>query len=307
MTEQLLAPTTFEDQLRNVQSLESQNGQVRYVELTPDAPESDVPIMLLGGFGTDIESTALAAQRLFDQGRPVIMIDRPPMKNLKGQPLEGIDGDQMQYADNVNEVANATGHKKLDIIAQSEAAVFATAAALKEPERFRSLVIESGAGMVGKKRARDLISHVAMDSIFGAPRYLQDISETVRYNKGMLEHVATGGARSTLKEIKSIGNSRIDQALVAVRRAGINVAYIHANSDGAFSPQEVGKNIVMDMENGSPYDNVDVYSSIADKNARHGSLLFDEKGVYAALSHIRQFEANDGRNPAETKDLAHAA
>lgn len=298
MSEHLSTSRTFEDQLRNSRSVESRNGIVRYVELTPNLPESDVPIMLLGGFGTDIDSTAQAARRLYDKGRSVVMIDRPPMKDLKDQPLEGIDGDQIQYADNVNDVAEATGHKKLDIIAQSEAAVFATAAILNEPEQYRSLVIESGAGLIDRPHALKLVADTALDTVLGAHRYLRNPVEAARFNRSMVGQMIHGGPAATAREITSIAKSQIKQALTTVRSEGIKVAYIHANSDGAFKPQEVEKNIVLDMDGDGEHDNVDAYSSVADKNARHGSLLFDGMGIDAALAHIRQFEAEAGDRAA---------
>lgn len=57
--------------------------------------------------------------------------------------------------------------------------------------------------------------------------------------------------------------------------------------------REVEKNIKLDMYGDDELkNNVDAYSSIADRDARHGSLLFDEMGIQAALAHIRQFESD---------------
>lgn len=294
MTEQFTATGTFEDQLQDARSIETANGVVEYVELKPEVPESDVPVMLIAGFGTDMESTALAAHRVYDANHRVIMLNRAtPVVDRGYKTSEGIAGLQYQIAEDVLNVAAATGHERLDAIVQSEAAIFTTAAALRRPHLFRSLVIESGAGTLGEHvSAQEVAGRVVMDNVAGAFRYLHNPRQAVTSLRSLAHYIGQRGGDATWQEVESIADSDItDGALQKVRADGTKVAYIHAHADGAMKPEEVDKHIAMNMETGSADDNVDVVASIADKGARHGSLLFDEKGINAALSQVRQFEA----------------
>lgn len=308
MPEQLVAPRTFENQLSDLRHLETANGLVEFVELIPEKPESEVPIMLIAGFGTDIESTALAAKRLYEQNRSVIMLNRAPITDRGYETRDGIDGLQHQIAEDILNVADAAGLEEVDAIVQSMGAIFTTAAALKRPELFRSLVIEAGAGTIGDITPQELAGRVAMDSVLGARGYLRNPFQTVTSLKRVLGHLSENGGDATWREIESIAHSDItDGALQRVRAAGTKVAYIHANADTAFKPAEVHQHIAMNMQRSTADDNVDAYASVADRHAHHNSLLFDKKGVYSALALIRQFEAEEQHAPLDHDQLTLAA
>jgi len=287
IAEKLNARRMFREKLANAQFLETENGVIKYVELRPDAPESEIPIILLGGFGTDINSTKRAAKSLYNQNRTVILMEHPRVIERDNQPLAGIDGLQLQQADNLNRVAEATGHEKMDLVVQSGAALYATAAVLREPDHFRSLVIESGAGLIGQDATKELMKRFTKDAI--GPRYLKNPGQATRYMGGLARHIKRQGIKNSLNEVSSIASSQIDEALIAVRQSGVKVAVITTNADSVFGPERVNDR-VMNMETGYTRDNVDAYSVVADKRARHGAILFDEVGVRVALNHIRQFE-----------------
>lgn len=289
----------FEDQLRSLRYIETGADPIEAVELEPPRPESEVPIILLGGVGANMDSTTYPAKRLYDAGRKVVLLNHPVNTNSNTYSVHpDIHPFQNQQAENVVKVVQALGHERYDVIAQSGASLYAVAAILKSPDNFRTLVIESGAGLDGPDSRAKLVARFAIDGSMNVQRYLKNRIQSERYIRGVKQHIRRSGLKRIGQELRSVVDSKLDRALQNVRKEGVKVAVVQAASDRVFPARRVSEHIQITEDR---QGNADSWSSIADKKAPHGSLLFDQIGVDAALVQIRQFEMLEATDKSRAK------
>ena len=286
-----LSPTddNFDEQIDSLHIIESADGSfIEFADLKPEILESDVPIVLLGGMATDIRSVKKAARTIFNQGRRVIIINQP--LRSKDANDKTVHNDIHPYhstnADHMLEVIKELDTEKVDVIAQSEASLYATVAALQQPDKIRNLVIFTGSGLIGKDSYRKLLARFIIEA--AKPR--KDITQTINYTASFMDYVSQKSYKELKDELKATASSRIDRPLRDLRDKGVKVIVIQAKSDPVYAHHRIERHVNVEDNNSHVAKNADVYTSLSDRDATHGTLLFDDSSTRSAVDIIRNLE-----------------
>ena len=298
------------------------NAEVSFVrtrpKLAPGESNSDLnptSVILEGGFGTDPRSTRSAAETIsMGDVREVITMDHP--KTKRGKSGKNVHPDIASYftekAENLLAVMEAAADgdpdKQFDLVLQSGAAQ-GVAAALMEilerddtrPHRVRSILIDSGCGLSGKDTGLHLLGRFVKDALLGLGTYKKNREQMDTYNKVLVSSIARNGLIRTFKEIRAIARSGINgEPLRILRKHGVKVGILSANSDRVFPVDRVDPNIELDeadeFGNITKYGNADAYAWRSYKKAPHGGLLFevDTLGM-GAMPDVQMLQSLAGR------------
>jgi pimeloyl-ACP methyl ester carboxylesterase len=281
---------SFDEQVKNLHYLDSKNGSIiEFVELKPNQQESEVPIILLGGMATDIRTVKKAAHTIFNQDRRVVAINFPISQEVSEKVIhDDIHPFHSQKAEQLIEVIDNIKSEKVDIIARSEASLYATAAALREPQAVRNLIVFAGSGLTGRDSYLALLTRFGTDisKIYN----LRHPNQSKQYSQSLFEYVLKTPFKEIKQELNAIAVSSIDKSLQIVKQNGVKVVVVQAKSDLIYKPPKIENHVnVIDAYN----SNANVYLSLADKKANHGSLLFSEDTAIAAVDIIRNLENPD--------------
>lgn len=274
---------------RTSHSIESFGGKLEVVDITPEHPASDVPVLIAGGWSEGSWSLEQSAEEISEGNNPrrVLLIDHA----RHGKPDTDSD-----YSRETNHRANSLlsaldelGIEKADVIAHSEGALDAVLAAVQYPEKFRSLVLVAPAGMIGEDSFLRLAGRFMPKQAKSLTKDLKENPKIAnRVNLGGLAYISKNPAKAT-RELSAIANTPIDEVLVDLRQAGVHIGLIQSHADPVFPASRIEQHVVLDEVQG----NVDAYASVAAKDAGHDDLLIHpERSTRAAVQLIEQFERN---------------
>ncbi|PIR83013.1 hypothetical protein COU19_02500 [Candidatus Kaiserbacteria bacterium CG10_big_fil_rev_8_21_14_0_10_56_12] len=236
------------------ETIEIAGEQVPVVDIEPKEKKSDIPTVFVTGFSATPTTLKDAMIRTAEAGRRVIAAKAPHGVTIeKDDPaLEGVDlpSAHLRKLKALLGVIEAKDLTEVNIIADSEGAIIALAAAALEPEKFKNLVLVSPAGLIGEDTFFQILH-----------RTIADITLEQKLGKDMqkVEYPSPGseGATSILsnipasiKEIQAIAHSDITGVLKYLKEKGVLVSIIHAVDDKLFPMERVQEMTKADMITG---------------------------------------------------------
>lgn len=230
---------SLERRLQKKESVNIDGTVLEVIDLHPETPKSDVPVLLAPGWAPSLKVFRENMLTLARLGRRVIAIDAP--HGIPTERIEGLSDPEARKSAAILHVLQAKGIGKVDVIGHSEAGLYVTAAALQRPDQFRNIVLVDPAGIIGEDRLEKL-----------SARFIGDITRQVRdavWNLFRGDHRRTsrtlralheGGKpirsspRQSFKEVQVIASTQIQDRLRKLKEMGKGISVIHAVDDGAF-------------------------------------------------------------------------
>ncbi|MEX0934319.1 MAG: alpha/beta hydrolase [Candidatus Saccharimonadales bacterium] len=278
-------PSTFEDQFKAVKTVESYDGVSEYVDLVPEQLSDETPVVIASGWSTGRKSLRETGEELYRNGRRAVLIDHARRGNAP-EDEAGFARDTLQRSQTIIEVLDDAGIDKANVIAHSEGTISATAAALQQPERFDTLVLAMPAGMIGEDTFGGLLKRFAPKTVRSLTKdTVENPNIGLAVNVGGMAYIGKNPAKG-YREVRAIAETRIDDALAALRDKGVRTAVLQSNKDSVFPVDRIEKHVRLDGDSA----NIDSYSSVAVKDAGHDELLIrPQRTVGASLQIIDQF------------------
>lgn len=281
----------FTEQVDNLQDAESLGGTAQYIFFRHEAPkEGSLPVLVAGGWSEGTQSLRDTAQAIYEDGREVILLDHAR--------AGGPQADETDYhpetahkAQTLLNILDQSGLEKVDVIAHSEGALNTVLAAMKQPDRFRNIILVAPAGMIGEDSIPRLLGRFTAKVMRGLTKDMREIKQrdpesAKRYAKSGPRYIKSNPAKG-LREVGAIAHSRIDQQLADLRDAGVQIGILQSHSDKGFPDKRIGERVVINETSG----NVDTYASVAAKDAGHDDLIIHpERSTRAALDILAKLE-----------------
>ncbi len=212
----------------------------RLIDLSPEHPKSEVPVLLAPGWSEGPVVLRGSINTLLNENRRVISIDHPRHSVLEDVPLDFEFGTENKtyppagYAKalNILQVIADRGLEQVDVIAHSQGGIDVAIAASLRPDMFRNIVFVNPGGMSGPdtfpKLFRRFMKKLPKDS-------LMQQREGIKY--------AFHNVRRATAEAKAISRSQIQEALKGLHRDGVGVAVMAGFDDPLFKMGDIQKTL----------------------------------------------------------------
>lgn len=294
MTELLSTTPGFDEQFADAHIVDSWRGEAEYVQITPENPESNVPILIASGWSQGRKAYKESAEEAYRQGRTSILVDHARHGGIKSanntaRPLEveEFHNEILHKANTLMEIIDDVGAEKVDVIAHSEGALNTVVAALQKPEKFSTIILAMPAGMIGSDSVLKLAGRFA-------PKMVLSVTKDMIDNPNIAAAINTDGTKyiaknpvKAAKEVQAMAETSIDDTLELLRAKGIKVGVLQSRADTVFPAHRIEQNVRLDGH----FANVDAYASVNARWAGHDELLINPKrATVAAIQMIRQFE-----------------
>lgn len=265
-----LAQDAFESKFRELEELRVGGGVVEVIDLAPDKPKTEVPVLLAPAWSCNTEVYKPSLKILAGQQRRVISLNHPTKGESASLALEEavrkFPNQELRKALNILGVLEQKQIEKVDVIAHSEAAINTVIAAMIHPEKFRNIVFFGPAGLIGKdtftrllkgfigqaKRPETLQALPVTDQSPGWPEIPlteteKEIAQTAL--KEGLKYVLENPVQAA-KEVVDISKSQIHEMIRFLHEKGIGIAIINAVDDPVFPMDKMQKIVDADMIDG---------------------------------------------------------
>lgn len=264
--------STFDAYYSRVFEVDTEAGKVKYNALAPEGWKANRPVIAIGGWGINLGGMRDLGRSLYDNQRASLMVDFTDSKSTS--PYGVYDRSR-----SLVEVLDDARVPQVDVVAQSEGALFASLAAYTDPDRFKNLVLACPAGLIGSDSVLKLAQRFA-------PNVARSLSKDMVDNPAIATRINLGVTSMTTKKpvesfkrVQDLAGFSIDGWLALVRQKGVGVGVIQANRDSVFPPQRLENNVrPMDK-----FANADSYASFINKQAGHQELMINSENAGLAV------------------------
>ncbi len=241
------------EQFNHPESIEIDGESFDVVDITPEKLKTKIPTIIVPGFSATPEALKNLILDTAGAERRVISAYAPHgIKTDKEHP--DLPDAEMRKLELLLKLIEIKGLEKMNIIANSEASIYVTAAAVLYPEKFENIVLIDPAGLIGKDSTLQLLKRVVDDT-----KTEGKLKKTFQNGVGISKYPSprSVGVKSILsnpsasfQEIQAIANSDITQALEEIHKNGIGVSIIHGADDKMFPMDKVQQMVKGNMVDG---------------------------------------------------------
>jgi len=241
-----------------------EGGVMEVIDVKPERPKTEVPIFLLGGWGTTVEVYKDNIVNLAERGRRILAVNAPhgiESANIqesateRGQEIHDIE---LRKVAALLKSLDEKGIEQTDIIAHSEGAIYGALAALLRPDKFRNMVLVDPAGMVGEDSKGRLVKDAALDiAIQNARIYTKLLTKEgfKAFNQSSTAakakmKVFASNPWHTVESIGVIAKTQIHEILKTLKELGIKISIVHGVDDKFFPMQKVQQQTTTEMVDG---------------------------------------------------------
>ncbi|MEK7133642.1 MAG: alpha/beta fold hydrolase [Patescibacteria group bacterium] len=151
-----------------MEKIETYGGTSEVVDISPENPKTDVPVLLAPAWACSINVYKPAIETLASKGRRVISLNHARNRrdsSFDEKLLDQYSAAELTKAFNFLDVLDQKKIEKVDVIAHSEGCLNAVIAATLRPDKFRNLVLFAPAGLIGDDNAWRLLKGFAAQRI----------------------------------------------------------------------------------------------------------------------------------------------
>ena len=222
---------------------------VEALKFTPASKKSEVAVVIAPGWSATARVQAENARVLADAyGRETWVLDSP--HGVKTSADWETPEAEARKAEALSAVT--ANLEKVDAVAHSEGALYTTAAALKNPAKFRSLTFIAPAGLSSEDNFWGLSKRFVADLVKQNQLKNKEIGRSQRIGIATRE-----GAKSIFKslpkslaEVRAIAETQIGDNLIKLRQAGVKTIIIHSVGDKAFPMEKMQAYVKKEMIDG---------------------------------------------------------
>lgn len=225
-------------------------GRVEIIDLDPREKKTEIPLMIVPGWAATAEVCKENSQIFSEElGRRTITLNAP--HGIETDPQEDIPLAELRKAAAITRVMEEKNIEKVDILTHSEGALFTTIAAMQNPEKFRSIVYFSPAGLVGEDTFWKLISRFGSDLLQQWKDRKKSPERESKINAALIEALKTfKNPKMSIDEIMAIADLQIQENLRELKQFGIKIVIMHPVGDKAFPMEKMQKMVDGEMVNG---------------------------------------------------------
>jgi pimeloyl-ACP methyl ester carboxylesterase len=241
----------FEAQYANKEKFIINDAEVEAIDMSPEEPKSDVPVLIAPGWGATIDSFKPGMKTILDRKRRVFSLNHPRVGGIipktHDEEMEKYPAEERRKAHTILGLLDQKNIGKADVIAHSEASINVCIAAMLHPEKFRNIVLYSPAGLIGNdslfRLIKGVVSHPKRpDSISNIPETQEEKDYLASTAHITPEYLKANRTRA-YKEVKAISRAHIQKMLEYLREKGIKVVVIGAVDDTFFPMDKLQKNV----------------------------------------------------------------
>lgn len=312
-------PKSFEKQFKNPQFVEVNGARVKIVDLIPENPISQIPIVFAPGWSETTTTYKDSLEHIYKEGYRVISFDHPRHGSI-AEKIPGVPEVEAKKVQNLQAVLKHKNITRADFIAHSEGALHVAVAATEDPTIARNIALVSPVGLTGIDNVlREIARFGKLSAVEGsqAPR---DIFRNLKarvfhqpiprpnpdtpklHDIEVAKYVAANPVRA-LREANAIVKTDIYQTLENLRKKGIGITIIHGVDD-PLVPMKTTFKVAEEKGEVDPIDGkrkmpVDGYYSVTHG---HNTLSRDERYVNAALDALKGLAKKSDGKQAQTPD-----
>lgn len=225
-------------------------GKVEVVDLDPQEKKTETPLVIIPGWAATAEVCKENSQIFSEElGRRTITLNAP--HGIETDPQEDIPLAELRKAAAITKVIEEKNIEKVDVLTHSEGALFTTIAAMQNPEKFRSIIYFSPAGLIGEDNFWRLISRFGSDLFQQWKDRKKSPERESKINTALIEALKTfKNPKMSLDEIMAIADSQIQENLRELKQLGVKIVIMHPVGDKAFLMERMQKMVDGGMVNG---------------------------------------------------------
>jgi pimeloyl-ACP methyl ester carboxylesterase len=246
----------WEEEFKNPEKIEVYGGEMKVIDLKPEKLKSEVPTMLLRGWGTNADVFKTNLKEIASDNRRAITVNEPygiDVENIPDEKRREHDIPEVELR-KVAALLKTIEEKeldKVDLVTHSEGSIYGIYAALLRPDKFRNMVLVDPAGMVGESSQSKLLKGAALDIALQTGRILKNLLKeggVDAFKKSLVGgrvsgQVFAGSPKHVTESIGVIAQSQIHELLGILRELGIKISIIHGVDDNFFPMEDVQKQV----------------------------------------------------------------
>lgn len=217
------------------------NGEaIEMIDVSPDVMTDDVPVFLAPGWNPDAQVLRQVMPEIINAGRRGVTFIAPHgIKESSGDAV-------MRKSQAALAALKTIAAEKVDAIGHSEAGLYLIDAALKEPEKFRSIVLVNPIGVLGEDSLPGLGKRFLSSIVQQAYNRTRDLFGEGKHTEHsrLMRHLVRGGKSSTspraLPEVLAMASRETPEKLRQLRELGIPVGIIRTTEDIALPAERSG-------------------------------------------------------------------
>lgn len=236
---------SFEVQFQKREKLKTPEGEIELVDIVPTHNSDLAPILLAPGWSENPSTYEKSLRVIFGENRRSLSVGYSQRDGVAHPDAEVRKASLLLHA------LENKGIEKTDVIAHSEGAINALLAATMNPERFRNIVLDKPAGMIGKDSEIALMGRFMKLMIQEAvvrPKALGDPTGATRAALRTARYCVENPQR-VLKEMDALTSHDISDMIRLLKDKGVMVSVISGVDDPLFP---VNRQIDNMRKNGVP-------------------------------------------------------
>ena len=211
-------------------------GSIEVVVLKPEHLKTEVPLVLVPGWAATAEVHKRNSILFAEAGRRTIVISAPHGIPVVPGEYKNIPVAEARKAAAIEYALQTKLVNRTDVVTHSEAAIFVTVAALKQPERYRSITYVAPAGLIGADGFWQLARRFNADRI----RQISELGkEKGRWSQTLIalreagKSIASAPLKS-IEEVMAIAHAQIQVDIRALHDKGVKIFVVHPAGDEVF-------------------------------------------------------------------------
>lgn len=231
--------SSFETQFKKI-TMSFPEGKVYVVDVTPPPPpnvsDPDPPVLLAPGWSENPDTYKKSLKVIYDAGRRAITVGYG-RRGGETEKHETYPQAELRKANQLLGVLAAKGIDKIDGIFHSEGAINGLIAAMLRPDKFRNIVLDKPAGLIGKDSKTKLTARflkLLVTEVVERKRFsLSDPTNSVSSSARTLNYIA-GNPLRMLSEMNALTTQDITHLIHHLEGQGIKFSIIAAVDDPLF-------------------------------------------------------------------------
>lgn len=234
-TGEVVPSSSFENQFRGKEIFDFPEGKISVVDITPKTLADVVPVLLAPGWSENYDTYRKTLKVGWDLGRRVLAVG---YSRREGEVIgnEEYPKAELRKARLILGVLDKKGTDKVDVIAHSEGAINILIAAMIRPDKFRNIVLDKPAGLIGKNWKVGLIARfvrlMAQEAVT-RPVLLTDSNNAMIAAIRAARYIAENPKR-VLDELVAITSFDITDLMRFLHEKGIMISVISGVNDPLF-------------------------------------------------------------------------
>ena len=236
---------SFEAQFSRREHKKISGREIELVDITPPQISDPTPILLAPGWSENPSTYEKSLKIIYGEKRRALTIGY----SQRGE--ETHPDVEVRKASLLLQVLEDKGIKKADVIAHSEGAIYTLIAATIEPDRFRNVVLDKPAGLIGHDSKTALMGRFVKLMIQEAvlrPKGVTDPTGAVRAGLRTALYCAENPKR-VMEELDALTSYDISDLIGVLKDKGVMVSVISGVDDPLFP---VNRQIDNMRESGAP-------------------------------------------------------